>query len=94
MGVQEMISSNQFNAFAASRGEGLHPKLRDLLERIAVSPFSEIVIRQDGMFQVGPNPESEAVALRVNVTFFSRGSTSPAADEREPETHKSRKQVR
>jgi hypothetical protein len=30
-----MTSSNQLNAFADSRGEGLHPKLRDLLERAA-----------------------------------------------------------
>ena len=34
-----MTSSNQLNAFADSRGEGLHPKLRDLLERAAASPF-------------------------------------------------------
>jgi hypothetical protein len=89
-----MTSPNQFNAFVASRGEGLHPKLRELLERAAASPFSEVAIRQDGMLQAGPNPESGAVASRVNVTFFPRGSTSPAADEREPETHKLRKQVR
>jgi hypothetical protein len=36
---REMTSSNQFNAFAAARGEGLHPKLRDLLQRAAASPL-------------------------------------------------------
>ena len=44
-----MTSSNEFNAFAASRGEGLHPKPRDLLERVAAAPFSEVTIRKDGM---------------------------------------------
>ena len=57
-----MTSSNQFNAFAASRGEGLHPKLRDLLERAAASPLSETSVRHDGMLQAGPNPASELVA--------------------------------
>jgi hypothetical protein len=28
---------HQFNVFAASRNEGLHPKLRDLLERASAS---------------------------------------------------------
>jgi hypothetical protein len=51
-----MTSTYQFNAFAASRGEGLHPKLRELLEREAAIPFSEIAIRRDGMLQAGPNP--------------------------------------
>ena len=58
-----MTTSNQFNAFAASRGEGLHPKLRDLLERVAASPFSEVSIGHNGMLQAGPNPASETVAL-------------------------------
>ena len=88
-----MTSSNQFNTFVASRGEGLHPKLHELLERTAVSPFSEVTIRQDGMLQAGPNPELEAVASRVNVTLFPRESMNPAADEHEPKTHKFRKQV-
>jgi hypothetical protein len=44
-----MTSLNQLNAFADSRGEGLHPKLRDLFDRAAASPFSEVSIRHDGM---------------------------------------------
>jgi hypothetical protein len=59
-----MTSSNQLNAFADSRGEGLHPKLRDLLERAAASPFSEVSIRHDGMLQAGPNPASEMMTSR------------------------------
>jgi hypothetical protein len=89
-----MTSLNQFNTFAASRGEGLHPKLRELLERTVVSPSSEVVIRQDGMLQAGPNPGSEAVGSRVNVMLFPRVSTSPAADKHKREAHKVRKQVR
>jgi hypothetical protein len=74
-----MTTSNQFNAFVASRGEGLHPKLRDLLERVAASPFSEVSIRHDGMLQAGPNPASETVALHQTVT-------SPPHENRNRET--------
>jgi hypothetical protein len=89
-----MTSSHRFNTFLASRGEGLHPKLHELLERTAVSPFSEVAIRQDGMLQAGPSPESETVAPRFNVWSFPCESMSPAADEHEPDTNKLRKQVR
>ena len=34
-----MTSFHQFSALAASRNEGLHPKLRALLERAAASAF-------------------------------------------------------
>ncbi len=67
-----MTSFHQFSVFAASRGEGLHPKLRALLERAAVSPFSEVSMRHDGLIQAGPSPDSEIVSSRVNVTLFSR----------------------
>jgi hypothetical protein len=67
-----MISFHQFSVFAVSRGEGLHPKLRALLERAAVSPFSEVSTRHDGLIQAGPSPNSEIVSSRVNVTLFSR----------------------
>ena len=65
-----MTSSNQLNAFAASRGKGLHPKLRDLLERAAASPLSETSVRHDGMLQAGPNPASELVELNGTVVSF------------------------
>jgi hypothetical protein len=67
-----MIFFHQFNTFAASRGEGLHPKLRALLERAAAFPFSEVSIRHDGLIQAGPNPDSEVVSSRANVTPLSR----------------------
>jgi hypothetical protein len=89
-----MTSSSQFDAYVASRGEGLHPKLRELLERTAASRFSEVAIRQDGMLQTGPNPRSEAAASRADITLFSRGPASSAADKHEPETHKFRERVR
>ena len=54
-----MTSLLEFSAIAASRGEGLHPKLRDLLERFAMLPNSE-VMRYDGMLQAGPSPASES----------------------------------
>jgi hypothetical protein len=66
-----MTSSDQFNAFAASRGEGLLPKLRDLLERAAASPVPETSIRHDGMIQAGPNLASETAASSGTVVSFS-----------------------
>ncbi len=67
-----MTSFHQFCAFAASRGEGLHPKLRALLEGAATSPFSEVSLRHDGLVQAGPDPESEVVSSRVNVVLLPR----------------------
>ncbi len=88
-----MASSDQFNAFMASRGEGLHPRLQELFERTAVSPISEVTIRPDGMLQAGPDPESNTVTSRVNVALFPCVAASPGADEHEPEAHKFPKQV-
>jgi hypothetical protein len=42
-----MTSFHQFGVLAASRNEGLHPKLRDLLERAAAAPFWEVSTRPD-----------------------------------------------
>jgi len=67
-----MTSFHQFSTFAASRGEGLHPQLRSLLERAAASPFSEVSMRHDGLAQAGPSPNSEVVRPRGNVTPFPR----------------------
>ena len=53
-----MTSSLKFSAIAASRGEGLHPKLRDLFERVAAFPNSE-VMHHDGMLQAGSPPASK-----------------------------------
>ena len=63
-----MTSRNAFDAFAAARGEGLHPKLRELFDRTAARTFSELAVRGDGMLQAGPNPASNALALPSNAT--------------------------
>jgi hypothetical protein len=83
-----MTSFNQFSTFAASRGEGLHPKLQALLERAAVAPFSELSIRHDGLIQAGPSPDSELALSRVNVVLFSRELARPAVAAPKPEAHK------
>jgi hypothetical protein len=83
-----MTVFHQFSVFAASRGEGLHPKLRALLERAAASPFSEVSIRSDGMIQAGPSPDSEVVSSRVNVTPFSRAPACPVVAAPQPEMQK------
>ena len=80
-----MTSFHQFNILAASRNEGLHPKLRALLERAAVSPFSEVSIRHDGLIQAGPNPDSEVISSRVEVVLFPREPVRPVVAASKPE---------
>ncbi|WP_426438631.1 hypothetical protein [Bradyrhizobium genosp. P] len=63
-----MTSRNAFDAFAVARGEGLHPELRELLDRAAARPFSELTVRGDGMLQAGPSPASEALGAPSNAT--------------------------
>jgi hypothetical protein len=77
-----------FSVLAEARGEGLHPKLRALLERAAASPYSEVSVRHDGLIQAGPSPDSEAVSSRANVTPFSRKLARPVATAPKPETPK------
>jgi hypothetical protein len=55
------MTFDEFCAFAASRDDGLHPKLRELFERAATLPFSEVTVRPDGLVQAGPNPKSEEI---------------------------------
>ena len=81
-----MTVFHQFSVFAASRGEGLHPKLRALFERAAASPFSEISMRHDGLIQAGPNP-SEVISSRGNVTLLSRELARPVVAALKPEMH-------
>ena len=83
-----MTFFHQFNVFAASRGEGLHPKLRALLERAAATPFSEISVRHDGLIQAGPSPDSEVVSSRDNVTLFPREPSQPVVAAAKPEMRK------
>jgi len=72
-----MTLFNQFSVFAESRGEGLHPKLRALLELAAASPLSEVSMRYDGMIQAGPSPESEVVSSRAAMTSFCERRPAP-----------------
>jgi hypothetical protein len=65
-----MTAFLNFHAFAAARGEGLHPKLRLLFERAAASPASDVAIRPGGLMQSGPDPASETAPDRVNVSVF------------------------
>jgi hypothetical protein len=63
-----MTSRNAFDAFVAARGEGLQPKLRELFDRAAARPFSELTFRGDGMLQAGPDPTSDALVVPPNAT--------------------------
>jgi hypothetical protein len=88
-GTMVMTSFEKFNAFAASRGDGLHPRLRDLLDRAVMSPFSEVEIRHDGMRQSGPNPGSE-LRGSGNIALLPR---EKCLVEAEPPTSEQRKLV-
>ena len=82
-----MITFLNFHAFAAARGEGLRPELRLLFERAATSPVADLVIRHDGLLQSGPDPASETVPERVNVSLFSQTWVRPTDEPNEnPET--------
>jgi hypothetical protein len=67
-----------FHAFAAGRGEGLHPELRLLFERAATSPVSDVVIRHDGFLQSGPDPTAEIVPERLNASLFPQAQVQQA----------------
>jgi hypothetical protein len=89
-----MTSPDQFNAFLASRGEGLHPRLRDLLERTAAAPFSELERRQDGMLQAGPDPVSDAITAHANIALLTCRPARLAAGEHEQDARQLQKSVR
>ncbi len=79
-----MTTFLDFHAFAAARGEGLRPELQLLFERAAMSAFSNVVIRQDGMLQSGPDPASEIVPERVNVSLFPQISARQTGEPNQP----------
>ena len=49
----------KFHSIAALCGDGLRPELQALFDRLAIDPRSELFLRDDGMFQAGPDPASE-----------------------------------
>ena len=49
----------KFHSIAALCGDGLRPELKELFDRLAVDPHSELLVRPDGMTQAGPDPVSE-----------------------------------
>ncbi|OAE99879.1 hypothetical protein AYJ54_31800 [Bradyrhizobium centrolobii] len=57
------MSLIDLNVIAAVRGDGPDPKLRELLQRAAVSPHYEVVVRSDGMLQAGPSPGTGEVEI-------------------------------
>jgi hypothetical protein len=50
----------KFHSIAALCGDGLRPELRELFDRLAIDPHSELFVRRDGMVQSGPDPKSES----------------------------------
>ena len=48
----------KFHSIAALCGDGLRPELRELFDRLAVDPNSELFVGHDGMLQSGPDPKS------------------------------------
>jgi hypothetical protein len=88
-----MTSFDRFNEFAVARGDGLHPRLRDLFVRSAASPSSEVLVRDDGMLQAGPSPVSETAASRGNVMLLTCVPKNPAAGAPELQSQKSQESL-
>jgi hypothetical protein len=51
------------HSIAALCGDGLRPELRELFNRLAVDPNSELFVRHGSMLQAGPDPKSEAAPV-------------------------------
>jgi len=47
----------------AKHGDGLRPELSSFYERLAKDPWSELVVRKDGMVQSGPDPDKKTAPL-------------------------------
>jgi hypothetical protein len=70
-----MTSFLNFDAFAATRGEGLRPELRALFERVSTAPRCALTVRNDGMVQSGPDPISADVTKEpANVSLFPQAA--------------------
>ena len=85
-----MTSFLNFHAFAAARGDGLHPEFRALFERVGAAPHSELTLRNDGMIQSGPDPisadmllplsrEGELTSVDTSSASIASGATPVAA---------------
>jgi hypothetical protein len=67
---------SKFSAIAEARGDGLHPRLKELLDRERPNVPQR---RADGMLQSGPNPASEVVvrpSARI-ASMFGQGRARP-----------------
>ena len=58
-----MTSIRKFHSIAALCGDGLRPELQALFDQLAVDPYSELFVRNDGMVQSGPDPISAKAPL-------------------------------
>jgi hypothetical protein len=72
----------KFHSIAALCGNGLRPELRELFDRLAVDPNSELFVRHDSMLQAGPDPKS--VAAPVERALPQRVAKKLAAAPNEP----------
>ena len=55
----------KFHSIAALCGDGLRPELRELFDRLAIDPHTELFVRRDGMLQSGPDPKSETALVET-----------------------------
>ena len=73
-----MTSRKALDAFAVARGEGLHPRLRELFDRTAARQLSELTVRIDGMLQAGPDPASDTRTIPSNTAAPVRAEIETA----------------
>jgi hypothetical protein len=57
----------KFHSIAALSGDGLRPELRELFDRLAIDPRSELFVRPDGMVQSGPDSRSETAPVETSL---------------------------
>ncbi len=71
-----MTSFRKFHSITALCGDGLRPELQALFERLAVDPYPELFVRNDGMVQSGPDPISEEAPLSAGEARTSNVDSS------------------
>jgi hypothetical protein len=72
-----MPALRKFHSIAALCGDGLRPELQALFERLAVDPRTELLVRDDGMVQSGPDPIAAEGSLRGGETRHSPADGTP-----------------
>ena len=75
-----MMSFLALHELAAGRGDGLHPQLRTVFERLTAGHPCENERRSDGMLQAGPDPIGTTVNPDKTQRSIANVSNIPRPD--------------